>query len=112
MTGPTPTPPPGPGRHTATLRLDGVRDKAGFLDRCAQDLAFPAWFGRNWDALADCLRDLSWWGRPEEGFVLRVHGWDAFRTAAPEAAATAAEVFAEATGHWADRGTPLTVRYE
>lgn len=102
----------GPTRHTASLHLDEVRDKAGFLDRCARDLGFPEWFGHNWDALADCLRDLSWWGPQGEGFVLRVHGWEAFRTAAPEAAATAAEVFTEATEHWAGRGTPLTVHYE
>lgn len=30
------------------------------LESIAKALEFPAWFGRNWDALEDCLGDLSW----------------------------------------------------
>ncbi|MFF8815567.1 barstar family protein [Streptomyces pactum] len=98
-----------PVRYTAELHLDGVTDKAGFLDRCARDLALPAWFGRNWDALADVLTDLSWWGpRPQE-YLLRVHGWSAFRRAAPHDAATAAGILTDTETYWASRGTPLTV---
>jgi hypothetical protein len=44
------------------LALASVR--FGEKDRLLADLAaaleFPAWFGRNWDALEDCLGDLSW----------------------------------------------------
>ena len=36
------------------------RDQADLLARIATALAFPAWFGHNWDALADCLGDLGW----------------------------------------------------
>jgi len=52
--------------------LDGaaVLGKADFLAAIAAALAFPAYFGHNWDALADSLTDLSWlaaawavWGR-------------------------------------------------
>lgn len=45
--------------------LAGCRDKAALLQRLAVSLALPADFGHNWDALADCLRDLGWlpaWG--------------------------------------------------
>ena len=38
-------------------RID-ARD--GVLESIAKALDFPAWFGRNWDALEDCLGDLSW----------------------------------------------------
>jgi RNAse (barnase) inhibitor barstar len=45
--------------------LTGCRDKAELLRRLAVSLSLPASFGQNWDALADCLRDLGWlpgWG--------------------------------------------------
>jgi hypothetical protein len=34
--------------------------KAAMLEAIARSLAFPDWFGGNWDALEDCLTDLSW----------------------------------------------------
>ena len=44
--------------------LDVVRIEAqhDVLDAIARALDFPQWFGRNWDALEDCLSDLSWRG--------------------------------------------------
>ncbi|MFH8370679.1 barstar family protein [Streptomyces sp. NPDC018031] len=106
------SPEPRPVRHAAELRLDGVSDKTGFLDRCARDLQLPDWFGHNWDALADALTDLTWWGAPPVEYVLRVHGWSDFRRAAPEDAAVAAGILSDAESYWAARGTPLTVVYD
>jgi len=42
--------------------LDGraVAGRLDLFDRCAEELAFPGWFGHNWDAFYDCLGDLSW----------------------------------------------------
>lgn len=42
--------------------IDGtrIRTKDDFYDAVASALSFPDWFGRNLDALHDCLRDLSW----------------------------------------------------
>src|SRR5699024_12859228 len=39
--------------------LAGCRDKTELLARMADALAFPAHFGHDWDALADCLHDLA-----------------------------------------------------
>lgn len=47
------------GWRTARLDTSGIEDKAALMDRVARDLDLPAWFGRNWDALADALRDLD-----------------------------------------------------
>lgn len=42
--------------------------KVAFFDEMAAALQFPLYFGDNWDALYDCLSDLSW--LRAEGVVL------------------------------------------
>lgn len=39
--------------------LDGhrIRDEQSFFDEAERGLRLPTWFGRNWDALDDCLGD-------------------------------------------------------
>ncbi len=37
-----------------------IRSKQKLLRVLAHQLQFPAYFGYNWDALEECLRDLSW----------------------------------------------------
>lgn len=51
----------------AVFRIDlrRARGKAGLLDQIAQALCFPAHFGKNWDALNDCLDDLEWLGKKD-----------------------------------------------
>jgi hypothetical protein len=51
-----------------------VADKLSFLDRAAAAFAFPAWFGRNWDAFADSLADV----RSARGTVVLWDGWRQF----------------------------------
>ncbi|KZC18398.1 barnase inhibitor [Rhodanobacter sp. FW510-R12] len=48
--------------------LAGCHGKDELLRRLAASLQLPATFGHNWDALADCLRDLGW--MPAWGYVL------------------------------------------
>jgi hypothetical protein len=42
------------------LRGAQMRTREGLLNEFASQLAFPGYFGHNWDALADSLTDLSW----------------------------------------------------
>lgn len=48
------------GAYVHTVSGPGLRDKLAVLDAIAGALQFPEWFGRNLDALYDCLTDLSW----------------------------------------------------
>ena len=37
-----------------------ISDKHDLLEVLASELRFPKYFGFNWDALEECLADLSW----------------------------------------------------
>jgi hypothetical protein len=85
--------------------LAGCRDKADVLARLARAWRFPDWFGGNFDALADCLGDLSWW--PAPGYLLlldRVQDW---REAAPAEFDTLLAILNEAAAGWAQARTPF-----
>jgi len=50
----------GSNLRVTSIELHGVTGKDALLNRISSALQFPDWFGRNWDALKDCLGDLSW----------------------------------------------------
>ena len=47
------------GSTLALYRIPLQRSKDAVLSRIAEALKFPAWFGGNWDALEDSLKDLQ-----------------------------------------------------
>lgn len=93
------------GLSAVLLDLSGARDKSAFMDRCARALDLPDWFGRNWDALADCLTDQ---GRVP-GRLLVVTGWQEYAEAAPQEWIVAQEVFTDAVEYARERGTGLEI---
>ncbi|MEZ4557758.1 MAG: barstar family protein [Caldilineaceae bacterium] len=64
--------------------VDGaaVMDKASFLDAFAVALGFPSYFGQNWDALEECLTEMTW--APGTGYVILWDDVANFADAAPE----------------------------
>lgn len=86
----------------AGVDLDGAPDKETLLEKLSAALAFPAWFGGNWDALEDCLADLSW--RAGEGHVLLIGGHGELP---PDDLGVLVDVLRAAAEHWAGRGKPF-----
>ena len=91
--------------HRVDLAL--VRDKDAFLERLAKALDFPAWFGHNWDALADCLGDLSW--LQADGYLILLEHGDGFRASHGEDFATALQIFEAAAEAWRQARIPFWV---
>jgi len=58
----------------AAFDLDGkpIRTREDLLRGIADAMEFPDYFGMNWDAVIDCLRDLAD-RQPAEGYVLFLH---------------------------------------
>ena len=93
----------------AIIRIDlsAVRNKKELFERLATAFALPGWFGRNWDALADCLGDLSW--LPAGGYLVLLEHCDGFRASRGADFATVLRVFAAASDAWRDLRVPFWV---
>jgi RNAse (barnase) inhibitor barstar len=84
------------------VSLPQVRDKESLMKALAEALRFPKWFGANWDALEDCLSDLSW--RDAPGWVLVLREPDALPR---DDLGVLVEVLRSAAQFWAGRGRPF-----
>ena len=83
----------------ARIALQDVTEKTALLRRVAAALGFPGWFGENWDALEDCLTDLSW--REAQGHVLALEG---FQFLPADELGELIDVMITAAEFWADQG--------
>lgn len=95
------------GMHAVRIDLEGCTDEDDLFGRIAQALEFPDWFGRNWDALADCLGDLSW--KPADGYLILLEHCDGFRAGHGGDFTTALQVFAAASEAWRGERVPFWV---
>jgi len=84
------------------LRLEIVpfAAKPALLKNIAAALAFPDWFGQNWDALEDCLTDLSW--SRAAGHVLLFDG-----ARVGDDFGVLVDVLTASAEYWASRGIPF-----
>ncbi|MDR1075844.1 MAG: barstar family protein [Xanthomonadaceae bacterium] len=89
------------------IDLFGCDSKATLLLRLSTSLDFPAGRGRNWDAIADGLRDLGW--MPAPGYALVFEDIDTLRNAQPEDFGTLVDILQEAAQFWAEDETPFWV---
>lgn len=98
-------PEPREGLHRAEISGAGIGDRDDLFDALAPALELPDWFGRNWDALSDSLRDLAW---IEPGAIaLLVSGAGEMLSRAPHASAHLLEIWSSAAVAQAERGRVL-----
>lgn len=95
------------GLQAYKIDLAKARGKLGLLDALAKALKFPAHFGRNWDALNDCLTDLAW--LDGNGWVLIFANGKSFAAKYSDDFATALDVFNNAATWWQEDGKPFWV---
>jgi len=97
-------------RATKSDAIDEVLPGAAQIDlkggdalrAIAKALRFPDWFGGNWDALEDCLGDLSW--RPGDGHVLVFRNWQALPG---DDLGALIDVLRSSAEFWQGRGKPF-----
>ena len=95
------------GFEFARIDLSGVNSKPGFLTEMARALDFPAYFGMNWDALQECLTDMSW--KPAAGYVLLLAGFCSMVDRAGADMAPATAILNAAAEYWKQKRVPFYV---
>ena len=84
-----------------------VHDKSTFLDAAARALAFPDYYGRNWDAFEEMINDLSW--IPAPGYFILYDYVHYVAAAQPDAWQIALNIFQSACRNWQHHGIPFYV---
>lgn len=84
----------------AELKGTDFRSEEAVMSAIARAFDFPGDFGRNWDAVADYLRDLSWLSAP--GYVLTVRDAGMAWSDAPLVAGNLTTIWLFAAESWAD----------
>jgi hypothetical protein len=94
---------------TEIFYLDGreIRDTQSFLQKVAEVMRFPDYFGYNWDALDECITDLDWC--PAARYILIYDYPEAFSKAEPEQWKVAYDILRSAVEYWQGTDTPLEV---
>jgi hypothetical protein len=97
------------GWAVRVVDIADAADKADLIRAFATGLSFPDWVGRNWDALDEALRDLSWWPSGERGRAILVAGAGRLPDGLDRDWATLCDVLATAAERWEGTPTPLGV---
>lgn len=92
-----------PAAIRVTLDGDHLNGKPALLRALAEQLHFPGDFGQNWDALNDCLQDLSWLDL-QHGLLIIFQNTTFFQAAHPTAWRVTNAILLEAVQYWSGRG--------
>jgi RNAse (barnase) inhibitor barstar len=101
----------GVGQHFLYANLTNAQSKQDVLDSIAESFLFPSHFGKNLDALYDCMTDLVHKSGTQPGFVVVLEQLPDNPRFDREAREQLLDVFREAADFWAERKIPFRCFY-
>ena len=99
------------GQHFLYANLAHIETKAEALELIGQAFHLPAYFGKNFDALYDCMTDLVHKSGPQPGFIVVLEQIPAHAKFDKEAREQLLDIFRDAADYWADRKIPFRCFY-
>jgi RNAse (barnase) inhibitor barstar len=99
------------GQHFLYAYCGQAQSKQEVLETIATSFLFPKHFGKNYDALADCLTDLVHQAGEQPGFVIVLEALPIAQKFDKEGRETLLDVFRDAAEFWAERKIPFRVFY-
>ncbi|MFT5533244.1 MAG: RNAse (barnase) inhibitor barstar [Burkholderiaceae bacterium] len=99
------------GQHFLYAYCADALTKQQVLVCIAESFYFPRHFGKNFDALADCLTDLTHKAGPQPGFLVVLEQLPNTPKFDKEARETLLDVFRDAADFWAEKKVSFRVFY-
>ncbi|WPB57065.1 barstar family protein [Xylophilus sp. GOD-11R] len=91
------------GQHFLYANLAEAQSKQDVLDMIAAQFTFPSHFGKNFDALYDCMTDPLHKSGPQPGFIVVLEQIPAHAKFDKEAREQLLDIFRDASDYWGDR---------
>ena len=101
----------GLGHHFLYANLAEAQSKQDVLDLIGAQFTLPSHFGKNFDALYDCMTDPLHKSGPQPGFVIVLEQVPAHAKFDKEAREQLLDIFREASDYWAERKIPFRCFY-
>jgi RNAse (barnase) inhibitor barstar len=99
------------GQHFLYANLGHAQTKQEVLESIATSFTFPAHFGKNLDALYDCMTDLVHKAGPQPGFVVVLEQLPDGARFDRELREQLLDVFRDAADFWGERRIPFRCFY-
>jgi RNAse (barnase) inhibitor barstar len=99
------------GQHFLYVNLSSAQSKQEVLESIAVAFEFPVHFGKNLDALYDCMTDLVHKAGAQPGFVVVLEQLPDNPRFDREAREQLLEVFRDAAEYWGERRIPFRCFY-
>lgn len=98
-------------QHFLYANLAEAQTRPEVLEAIATQFTFPAHFGKNYDALYDCMTDPLHKSGPQPGFIVVLEHIPATAKFDKEAREQLLDIFRDAADYWADRKVPFRCFY-